>query len=48
MKLSACNSTGTEINCSRRENSNESSDVGRKTDTSKGDFSIFIYLHFAI
>ena len=48
MKLTACDSTGTEINFSRRENSNERSDVGRKINTNKGDFSIFIYLHFAI
>ena len=45
MKLSACHSTGTEINSSRHENSNERSDVGRKQDARKGDEALNFYFY---
>lgn len=45
MKLSACDSTGTEINSSRHENSNERNDVGRKQDARKGDKALNFYFY---
>ena len=44
MKLSACDSTRTEINFSRSKNSNERSDIGRKKDTSRGNKAFYYFL----